>query len=59
MGNPWELKPQLIERAGAFARLKGLVMTRVMAAAISLELITGSSSNLGAQLLEVGKIKTS
>jgi hypothetical protein len=59
MGSPRELKSQLIERAGALARLNGLVMTRVMAAAISLEMITGSSSNLRAQLLEVGKIKTS
>ncbi len=43
----------------ALARLKGLVRTGIMEAAISLEVITGSSSNLGAQLLEVGRIKTS
>jgi len=48
-----------MDSAGTLARLKGLVITGIMEAAISLEVITGSSSNLGAQLLEVGRIKTS
>ena len=54
IGSPWELNPQLMEMAGALARLKGLVMTRVISAAISLEVITGSSANLGATALGGG-----
>ena len=59
MGSPWELKPQFTESAGAPARLKGRVITGGILAAISLEVILGSSSRIGAQLLDVGRINTS
>jgi len=59
MGNPWELKPQFTESAGAPAKLNGRVITGGILVAISLEVIAGSSSNIGAQLLDVGRINTS
>jgi hypothetical protein len=59
MGKPWELKPQGTEMAGALARLKSWVKRNSCPYALSLLVITASSTIFWAGFAEVGVTSTS